>query len=160
MPCAGILCVELLRASSLVPPAQQSELSSTAAARNRVKFSRSEVVQNLVMFRALLDWIRPTDNNAQLSKKFKTVLQRIIDAVFDSLGSSYGIQAQMPSEKQPQGHCGPQDQPSPGQDISTATGREHDIDSDMNTFNDMDWLNTVDWTQGGWLEQINPPFPS
>lgn len=158
MPCAGILCVELLRASSLVPPAQQSELSSTAAARDCVKYSRSEVVQNLVMFRALLDWIRPTDNNAQLSKKFKTVLQRIIDAVFDSLGSSCGMQTQMPSEQQSQGHCGPQDQ-SLGQNVPTATGREHDVDSDMNTFNDMDWLNTVDWTQGGWLEQINPPFP-
>ncbi|OQE27975.1 hypothetical protein PENFLA_c005G04232 [Penicillium flavigenum] len=155
MPCAGILCVELLRASSLVPPAQQSELSSTAAASECVKFSRSEVVQNLVMFRALLDWIRPTDNNAQLSKKFKTVLQRIIDAVFDSLGSSCGMQTQ-PSEQQSQG---PQDQQSPGQNVPTATGREHDIDPDMNTFNDMDWLNTVDWTQGGWLEQINPPFP-
>lgn len=142
-----------------MPPAPQSELSSTAAARDCVKFSRSKVVQNLVLFRALLDWIRPTDNNAQLSKKFKTVLQRIIDAVFDSLGSSSGMQTQMPTEEQSQGHCGPQDQQSPGQNVFTATGKEHDIDPDTNTFNDMDWLNTVDWTQGGWLEQINPPFP-
>ncbi|KAJ6123734.1 hypothetical protein N7471_011051 [Penicillium samsonianum] len=158
MPCAGILCVELLRASNLVPPATQSELLSTAA-RDCVRFSRSDVVQNLVMFRALLDWIRPTDNNAQLSKKFKTVIQRIIDAVFDSLDSSCGMQTQeMPSEQQSQRHYGPQDQQSPGQNPPTATGREHDIDSDMNAFNYMDWLNTVDWTQGGWLEQSNPPF--
>lgn len=111
------------------------------------------------MFRALLDWIRPTDNNAQLSKKFKTVIQRIIDAVFDSLDSSCGMQTQeMPSEQQSQRHYGPQDQQSPGQNPPTATGREHDIDTDMIAFNDMDWLNTVDWTQGGWLEQSNPPF--
>ncbi|CAI7641217.1 unnamed protein product [Penicillium glandicola] len=160
MPCAGILCVELLRASNLAPPTPQSEVPSTAA-RDSVRFSRSEVVQNLVMFRALLDWIRPTDNNAQLSKKFKTVLQRIIDAVFDSLGSSCGMQIQeMPSEQQSQRHCGPEDQQSPGQSLPTTTSREQDIDPEMNRFNDMDWLNTVDWTQGDWLEQSNSPFPS
>ncbi|KGO68392.1 hypothetical protein PITC_070170 [Penicillium italicum] len=159
MPCAGILCVELLRASNLVPPATQSELSLTTACRNCIRFPRSEVVQNLVMFRALLDWIRPTDNNAQLSKKFKTVLQRIIDAVFDSLESSWGMQTQeMPSEQQPQRQCH-QHQQSPGQNIHPMTGRDYDIDPEMSAFNDMDWLNTVDWTQNGWLEQINPPFP-
>lgn len=112
------------------------------------------------MFRALLDWIRPTDNNAQLGKKFKTVLQRIIDAVFDSLGSPCGMQTQeMPSEQQSQRHYGPQDQQSPGQNLPATTGRECDIDPEMNAFNDMDWLNTVDWTQNGWLEQSNPLFP-
>ncbi|CAI7600045.1 unnamed protein product [Penicillium discolor] len=160
MPCAGILCVELLRASNLVPPATQSELSSTTRSHDCVRFSRSEVVQNLVMFRALLDWIRPTDNNAELGKKFKTVLQRIIDAVFDSLGSPCGMQTQeMPSEQQSQRHYGPQDQQSPGQNLPATTGRECDIDPEMNAFNDMDWLNTVDWTQNGWLEQSNPLFP-
>ncbi|KAJ5502105.1 FAD dependent oxidoreductase superfamily [Penicillium fimorum] len=150
MPCAGILCVELLRASNLVSPAPQIEPSS-AVAHDCVRFSRSEVVQNLVMFRALLDWIRPTDNNAQLSKKFKSVLQRIIDTVFDSLGSR-GMQTQeMLSEHQCQRHYGQQDQQSPGLNLP-ATGRQHDIDPEINTFNDMDWLNTVDWTQGA----INP----
>ncbi|KAJ5963433.1 uncharacterized protein N7479_003309 [Penicillium vulpinum] len=161
MPCAGILCVELLRASNIVPPAPPSELPSTASSRDRVRFSRSDVVQNLVIFRALLDWIRPTDNNAQLSKKFKTVLQRIIDAVFDSLGSSSGMQTQdMLSEQQIQRHYGPQDQQSPSQNIPTATDREHSIDPELNTFNDMDWLNTVDWTQGGWLEFGNLSGPT
>ncbi|EKV19474.1 FAD dependent oxidoreductase superfamily [Penicillium digitatum PHI26] len=155
MPCAGILCVELLRASNLVPPATQSEMLPATAGHECVRFSRSEVVQTLVMFKALLDWIRPTDNNAQLSKKFKTVLQRIIDAVFDSLGSP---QAQGMPNEQPQRHHGPQAQQSLGQNLPTATGREHEIDPEMNTFGDMDWLNTVDWTQNGWLEQSNPPF--
>ncbi|KAI2722544.1 hypothetical protein CBS147332_3473 [Penicillium roqueforti] len=160
MPCAGILCVELLRASNLAPSSPQNELTSTSAASNCVKFSRSEVVQILVMFRALLDWIRPTDNNAQLSKKFKTVIQRIIDAVFDSLGSSCGMQAQeFPGEQQSLRQYGPQDERSPGQNLPMAIGREQDIDPEMNKFHDMDWLNTVDWTQGGWLDQGNPPFP-
>ena len=50
----------------------------------------SQVVQSLTMFKALLDWTRPTDNNVQLSSKFKRVLQRIIDTVFDSLGPLHG----------------------------------------------------------------------
>ncbi|KAJ5373478.1 FAD dependent oxidoreductase superfamily [Penicillium concentricum] len=153
MPCAGILCVQLLRASNLVPPAPQSDLPSTSA-HDYVRFSRSEVVQNLIMFKALLDWIRPTDNNVQLSKKFKAVLQRIIDAMFDSLESRDMQTQEMLGEQQSQRHYGPQDQLSPGQNLP-AMGRQHDIDPEINTFNDMDWLNTVDWTQGGWLELSN-----
>ncbi|OQE35991.1 hypothetical protein PENCOP_c012G01349 [Penicillium coprophilum] len=161
MPCAGILCVELLRASNLVPPAPTCELPSTAA-RSCVQFSRSEVIQSLIMFKALLDWIRPTDNNAQLSKKFKTVLQRIIDAVFDSFQPSCNVNSQeMPSEHQSQRGCVSQDRQSSEESLP-AIGREHDIGPGINTFNDMDWLNTLDWTQGGWLEPGNlngPTFP-
>ncbi|PYH92282.1 FAD dependent oxidoreductase superfamily [Aspergillus ellipticus CBS 707.79] len=135
VPCAGILCLELLRASHLTP--QPSGYAP-------VQLSRSEVIQSLTMFGALLDWIRPTDNNAQLSHKFRKVLQRIIDAVFDSLGPLQPAKASGPPVQQP----GP---PVPfGSDA---------LDAALTTHDDMDWLNAVDWTQGDWLDQgatVNP----
>jgi hypothetical protein len=112
------------------------------------------------MFKALLDWLRPTDNNAQLSNKFKKVLQRIIDTVFDSLEPlQYGAQTQQRLNEQQQLHR--HDQQSPGQNLSSTTvDAEHDLEVDpaLVAISDMDWLNTIDWTQGGWLEQSNQPF--
>ncbi|KAJ6058170.1 uncharacterized protein N7446_007753 [Penicillium canescens] len=159
MPCAGILCVELLRASNLAPPAPTNESSSPAAVHEPVRFSRSEIVQKLIMFKALLDWIRPTDNNVRLCGKFKKVLQRIIDTVFDSMGSVSGAHLQHnPSELPFQRQYGAQDPRSQEENISTVIDSQHDVDPELTTINDMDWLNTVDWTQGSWLEQSNPSF--
>ncbi|EED23993.1 FAD dependent oxidoreductase superfamily [Talaromyces stipitatus ATCC 10500] len=151
MPCAGILCIELLRACNLAPPSPATDSSMTAAVHSLVQVSRSEVVQNLTMFGAVLDWIRPTNNNAQLSRKFKKVLQRIIDTVFDSLGPLQDAQARPRlNEHQTRRQYGLQDQQSRGNIYTTS---EQDLDPAQATIDDMDWLNTVDWTQGGWLEQ-------
>lgn len=159
MPCAGILCIELLRASNLAPPTPATESSTTAAIHAPVQLSRSQVIQSLTMYKALLDWIRPTDNNAQLSSKFSKVLQRIIDTVFDSLGPFHGAQTQhRPNEQYYQRQYEVHDQQP--QNLSTSIDAEHDLDLDpaLIASNDMDWLNTIDWTQGGWLEQSNQPF--
>lgn len=111
------------------------------------------------MFKALLDWIRPTDNNVQLSSKFKKVLQRIIDTVFDSMGLVSGAHLQHnPSELQFKRQYGAQDLQSQEENLSTVIDSQHDVDPELTTINDMDWLNTVDWTQGSWLEQSNPSF--
>ncbi|OKL61878.1 hypothetical protein UA08_02272 [Talaromyces atroroseus] len=154
MPSAGILCIELLRACKLAPP--------SPAVHSSVQLSRSSVVQNLTMFGALLDWIRPTDNNAQLSRKFKKVLQRIIDAVFDSLGPLHDntdVRPRPNNEHQPRRQYGLQDELEQSRGYSsTAIDSEHDFDLAQATIIDMDWLNTVDWTQGAWLEQSNQPF--
>lgn len=164
MPCAGILCIELLRASNLAPPTPTTESLTAAAVYAPVQLSRSQVIQNLTMFKALLDWLRPTDNNSQLSSKFKKVLQRIIDTVFDSLEPlQYGTQTQqrLNEQQQFQRQDGMHDQQSPGQNLSSTTiDAEHDLDLDpaLVAISDMDWLNTIDWTQGGWLEQSNQPF--
>ncbi|KAJ5300953.1 uncharacterized protein N7443_005955 [Penicillium atrosanguineum] len=159
MPCAGILCVELLRASNLAPIASGTESLTAATIHESVRLSRSEVVQSLIMFKALLDWIRPTDNNAQLSGKFKEVLQRIIDTLFDSMESTFGAQLQqIPSEGQSQRHYGAQDRRPREQNLSSVTESQHDLDPELITINDMDWLNTVDWTQGSLVEQNNPSF--
>lgn len=162
MPCAGILCIELLRATNLAPLTPATELPTTAAIHSPVRLSRSQVIQNLTMFKALLDWIRPTDNNAQLSSKFSKVLQRIIDTVFDSLGPLYGAQSQQrPDEQRIQRQYEIDDQQPQGQNLSSATiDIEHDLNLDpvLIASNDMDWLNTIDWTQGDWLEQSNQTF--
>lgn len=159
MPCAGILCIELLRASNLAPPTPATESSMAATVHAPVQLSRSQVIQSLTMYKALLDWIRPTDNNAQLSSKFSKVLQRIIDTVFDSLGPFHGAQTHhRPNEQYYQRQYEVHDQQP--QNLSTGIDAEHDLDLDpaLIASNDMDWLNTIDWTQGGWLEQSNQPF--
>lgn len=114
------------------------------------------------MFKALLDWTRPTDNNVQLSSKFSKVLQRIIDTIFDSLEPLYVAQSQQRLDEQRiQRQYEIDDQQPQGQNLSSAT---IDVESDLNldpaliASNDMDWLNTIDWTQGGWLEQSNQTF--
>ncbi|PCG99120.1 Hypothetical protein PENO1_054710 [Penicillium occitanis (nom. inval.)] len=159
MPCAGILCIELLRASNLAPPSPATESSTSDVIHAPVQLSRSQVIQSLTMYKALLDWIRPTDNNAQLSSKLSKVLQRIIDTVFDSLGPLHGVQTQhSPNEQYYQRQYEMHDQQS--QNLATSIDAEHDFDLDpaLIASNDMDWLNTIDWTQGGWLEQSNQPF--
>lgn len=159
MPCAGILCVELLRANNLAPPGPVSQPSRAAGNQAPARFSRSEIIQSLTMFRALLGWIRPTDNNTQLSIKFNKVLQRIIDAVFDSMTPLHRPQMQqMPSENRPRGPYEVQDQHSEGQNVSTLTDNQYHLDFALTTIADMDWLNNVDWTQGDWLEQSNHCF--
>lgn len=112
------------------------------------------------MFKALLDWIRPTDNNAQLSSKLSKVLQRIIDTVLDSLSPLPGAQSQQRPDEQFQRQYAMHDQPPQGQSPWTSVDANHDIDLDpaLIASNDMDWLNTIDWTQGDWLEQSNQPF--
>ncbi|KAJ5757561.1 uncharacterized protein N7511_006255 [Penicillium nucicola] len=157
MPCAGILCVELLRVSDLAPRTSRNQSSATA--HDVVQLSRSEVVQSLIMFKALLDWIRPTDNNSKLSRKFKNVLQRIIDTVFDAMESLPGVQLQQaPNENHFRKDYGAQEHTSAEQNMSHVTDVQQHLDPELTTMNDMDWLNTVDWTQGDWLEQNNPPF--
>lgn len=95
------------------------------------------------MFIALLDWTRPTDNNAQLLGKLTGVLQRIIDKVFESLGPVNTVPVPQPTSQ-----SASQDQIDP-----LGIGSRDDLDFAINTIDDMDWLNTFDWTQGGWLEQ-------
>lgn len=109
------------------------------------------------MFKALLDWIRPTDNNAQLSEKFKKVLQRIIDTVFDSLQPSYGggQMQQMPQLHRSQSQHALQDQLSQGPHLSTTTLFQNDLHPMLTTIDDLDWFNTFDWTQGDLLDQSN-----
>jgi hypothetical protein len=75
------------------------------------------------MFIGFLEWIRPTDGNYLLAGRLKKVVRRILDRVLDP-------PPQIPTD----------DNMMP-------------IDPMLAPFGEMDWLNTIDWTQGSsWME--------
>lgn len=166
IPCAGILCLELLRASNLAPPMLATE---SLPSPTPVQLSRSEVVQTLTMFIAFLNWIRPTDNNVQLCGKFKKVVKRIIDTAIDAPRPTYtpapqSQQTQNQYEHQPfgqvQSSTNNQFQPQSSQHPDSLVGTDfmNEFDPAIMAMDDLDWLNTVDWTQGDWLELSQQNF--
>jgi len=138
-PCVGILCVELLRSSELVPGPAPSSVYPP------VQISRSEVVRTLTMFMAFLDWIRPTDNNAQLHRKLKKVIKRILDIVLDSPH----LNPHPVNHHQQAPSTDPIDYQAPQQQRTTAFDVEQ-FDPTLLLVDDLDWLNEVDWTDGHW----------
>jgi len=137
IPSAGVLCMELLKFAN----------GARGTQAQPVLFSRSEVVQSLTMFRGFLDWIRPNDGNYQLCRRLRQVIGGILDCVLDST---------------------PPTQPDPIQEIASLTNRIP-IDENMDLLpnfvqmpmadeHTVDWLNTIDWTQGDWLDFNIPPL--
>jgi len=131
IPSAGVLCVELLKSAKGAPGTQAQA----------VHFSRSEVVQSLTMFLGFLDWIRPSDGNYRLCQRLRQVIKGILGCVLDSTSP-------------------PQSDPIPETDSQT-NRIPNDGNGDL-LLNSMqmpmiggdaiDWLNTIDWTQGNWLD--------
>jgi hypothetical protein len=71
VPASGTLCVELLR--------QTKEPSN-----NNFVFPRSEIIQNLSIFVASLDWVKPHAPNAQLCYRIREIIGRVLDQALDS----------------------------------------------------------------------------
>ncbi|KAG4443943.1 hypothetical protein IFR05_000583 [Cadophora sp. M221] len=146
IPAAGILCIELLCANSIA----SSGMAAGSQSQTHINVSRSKIVQSLVMFIAFLDWARPTDNNAELCWRFRDVIKRIIDKTFDP-PRSVPIQQQnlQPTLQLPSVEA--MEQP-----VQTATPTSMDFIPDFSTpwtvTDDLDWLASVDWTQGDWLD--------
>ena len=107
IPCAGVMCVELLK---------------QASGQSVLEMSRSDAIQKLTMFIGFLEWVRPTDGNYLLAGRLKKVVRRILDRVLDP----------------------PKEIPGDGM-------VDFPIDPELAVFGEMDWLNTVDWTQGSWI---------
>lgn len=129
-----MLCVELLKSAK--PRSENPPL----------QFSRSEVVQTLTMFLGFLDWTRPTDGNYDLCRKLLTVIKGIIDGVLDSP---------------------PSPRTNPTLDDNEANNYPGDHTNDLLfdpmmapviETHDLNWLNTMDWTQGDWLDFNQPPI--
>jgi len=76
------------------------------------------------MFIGFLEWIRPTDGNYMLAGRLKKVVRRILDRVLD-----------------------PPRRDEMGTDLMDVP-----IDPMLAPFGEMDWLNTIDWTQGSWID--------
>jgi hypothetical protein len=103
------------------------ELLKRSLGHSSTQFSRSDAIQKLTLFIAFLEWVRPTDGNFALAQRLRKVVRRVLDHVLE------------PSQHEPIG----------------ATGAEVPFDPMFASFddgNDLDWLNTIDWTQGSWMD--------
>ncbi|KAL2071253.1 hypothetical protein VTL71DRAFT_12488 [Oculimacula yallundae] len=125
IPSAGVICVELLKTSS---------------GQNIVQISRSDAIQKLTLFCAFLEWIRPTDGNWTLAQRLRKVVRRVLDYVLDVEQKSDGkVDGEVPEE----GGGGEQELYDPM--LGWGMDGMGDVD-------DLDWLNTIDWTQGSWMD--------
>jgi len=155
IPSIGILCIELLRASGLATPLA-STINGNTATYPPVQLSRSDIVQTLTLFISFLDWIRPTDNNAHLYVKFRKVVKRIIDIVFDppppklNHASAQDQQLEKDVEMKPGDQIGGNGENGMMMGMGETEGLEGDFDPALMLMDDLDWLNTVDWTEGHW----------
>lgn len=125
IPSAGVICVELLKTSS---------------GQSAVQLSRSDAIQKLTLFIAFLEWIRPTDGNFTLALRLRKVVRRVLDYVLDiaqkDVQSDVGAGTGMGEEQQLY---------DPMLGVGLGVGGFDDM-------NDLDWLNTIDWTQGSWMD--------
>lgn len=121
-----MLCVELLKSVKAPNSA------------DRVSFSRSEVIRNLNLIVGYLDWIRPSDGNHDLCKKMMRVVKRVVDTVLEAPQTSNqpGVSTN-PESSNYQSHSNP--------------AFEIDLMS-FGTMDDLNWLNSIDWTQGDWSD--------
>ncbi|MCJ1435040.1 hypothetical protein MMC27_004410 [Xylographa pallens] len=123
IPTAGVLAMELLKQSKY-PHLYPLTLP------------RSEVIQNLSIFIGCLGSIRPTQGNYTLCVRMRKVIRRILDQVLEPV-SAFNTQLTPSSmEAEPQF--------VPDIDISSVMGPTDDADF-------TEWLNSVDWTKGPWV---------
>ncbi|CZS88139.1 uncharacterized protein RCO7_01105 [Rhynchosporium graminicola] len=112
------------------------ELLKTSSGQNIVQVSRSEAIQKLTLFIAFLEWIRETDGNWTLAQRLRKVVRRVLDYVLDVAEKD-----NKPDMVMPDG--GDQELYDPM--VGWGGGGFDDG-------NDLDWLNTIDWTQGSWMD--------
>jgi len=105
------------------------ELLKQSKGQSVLQFSRSDVIQKLTLFIGFLEWIRPTDGNYELAKRLKNVVRKVVDHILDP-------------PQQPQ-------QGIPENELMNFPLDPMLAPLDVNT---VDWLNTIDWTQGSWME--------
>ncbi|KAF4637582.1 hypothetical protein G7Y89_g494 [Cudoniella acicularis] len=90
-------------------------------------FSRSDAIQKLTLFIGFLEWIRPTDGNYKLAGRLRKVIRGVLDHVLEPPAAGSGASLSIDTHFDP-------------------------MLSPVSNLNDMDWLNTIDWTQGSWME--------
>lgn len=133
IPSAGVICVELLKGAKS-PPNNQSQNSQSQFAT----FSRSDAIQKLTLFIGFLEWIRPTDGNYKLAGRLKKVVRKVLDHVLDPQPDINMMESQ-------------------GEGSGNGNGNAFDptllqINGDLGDgLGDMDWLGSIDWTQGSWI---------
>jgi len=125
VPAAGAICVQLLKISTR---------------NNTTSFSLADAIQKVTLFIAFLEWVRPTDGNFALAQRLTKVVQKVLNHVLEL----------------------------PNREIVGMENRNENREGSDSTFptsvtpitvsfgemagDDLDWLNTIDWTQGSWME--------
>jgi hypothetical protein len=103
------------------------ELLKRSLGNSSAQFSRSDAIQKLTLFIAFLEWVRPTDGNFALAQRLRKVVRRVLDHVLE------------PSKHEAAGSLGAEVHFDP-------------MFASFDSMNDLDWLNTIDWTQGSWMD--------
>ncbi|PQE22027.1 fungal specific transcription factor protein [Rutstroemia sp. NJR-2017a BBW] len=85
---------------------------------------RSEVIQNLSLLVGFLDWVRPTAPNAGLCGRMLQIIKRTLDKILDGPAPSSAL-------------------PRANNSVSTPMT---DAEYGSMQLDDLDWLNTIDWT--------------
>jgi hypothetical protein len=93
-----------------------------------LRIPRSEVIQNLSLLVGFLDWVRPTAANRELCGRMSVIIKRILDQVLDP--------PPMRSENE----------------VETGPPLVPDFDFGQINNAEFDWLGTVDWTQGPFVD--------
>ncbi len=81
----------------------------------------------MTLFIAFLEWVRPTDGNYRLAQRLRKVIRRVLDYVLET-----------PIQESPRN----QYEAMTMEPLLPSFGEQDDLD----------WLNTIDWTQGSWMD--------
>lgn len=129
------------------------------------------MIQNLTLFLNFLDWIRPTDGNYRLCRRMRKVIRRILDHVLEvpPLAAPVPPTAAIPDEatnsefadgsrEDAMEHMtasGVGDNDIGGMNASSGDWEASLGTPSLDSLDCLDWLNTVDWTQGFWMDLNN-----
>jgi len=102
-----------------------------------VRMPRSEVIQNLSMLVGFLEWVRPTAANRELCGRMSVIIKGILDQVLDPPLMTHGPLISSPTSEIV---------PMP------------EFDFKQIEMTDFDWLGTVDWTQGPFIDMGSDSF--
>jgi len=96
---------------------------------NDVKLPRSEIIQNLSLMIGFLNWVKPTAGNYRLCQRMSQVIKRILDQFFET-------EPEKTQEK----------------DQSLLSPASFPDGWLVESLDDLEWLNSIDWTQGSHAE--------
>ena len=75
VPASGTLCVELLR-------------QAKKPLETQLVLSKSEIVQNLSLLVAFLDWVKPSAPNADLCYRVKDIVSKVLDQILNGTATT------------------------------------------------------------------------
>jgi hypothetical protein len=109
------------------------------------RLPRSEIVQNLSLLIGFLEWVRPAAGNYQLCTRMRQIIKRILDQILNPSPASTAPPASQESA-----------QSEGSQGFETSNGVVQFDPSVFGTYDDgldnLDWLNSVDWSRGPWID--------